>query len=65
MEIHKYICDCCGKELDKTKVTISQNYTGESYDGLCEEWETFKVNKLFHLCPKCWQSVEQLVIKKQ
>lgn len=65
MEIHKFICDCCSKELNFKKITISQNYSERVYNGLDEDWETHSVNKLFHLCPECWESVEKLVIKKQ
>lgn len=63
MEIHKYICDCCGEELDKKKVTISQYYSERSWDGLDESYHTELVDKEYHLCPKCWDNIAKLVIK--
>ena len=64
MEIHKFLCDCCGKELNKKMVTISQHYSDQSWDGLDEEWSHYTVDKKFHLCPECWSNIEKLVIKK-
>lgn len=63
MEIHKFICDCCGKELDNKKVTISQNYEGQRYDVLEEEYEHYRVSETYHLCTDCWRNVKNLVIK--
>lgn len=62
MEIHKFICDHCGSELGKTKVTISQHYSYQSYDGLDEEYYTETVNNVHHLCPKCWDKFKNLIL---
>lgn len=64
MEIHKYICDHCGKELDEKKWTILQNYNGSRYDGLDEEWEHYSVKNTYHLCPDCWKKFEKLILNK-
>lgn len=63
MEIHKYICDSCGEELDEKKVTISQHYSDSSWNGLDETYHTKHIDKEYHLCPKCWNNIAKLVIK--
>lgn len=64
MEVHKFTCDCCGKELDKTKWTVSQHYQDSHWDGLMEEYENYTVDKSYHLCNDCWKKIESLIIKK-
>lgn len=63
MEVPMFKCDCCGKDLDKTKWTISQHYQDSSWDGLMEEYETYTVYKVHHLCNDCWEKISSLIIK--
>lgn len=63
MEIHKYICDHCKKELGDNKWTISQNYTASCRD---IDGDTYyeKIKNEYHICPDCWSKFEKLILNK-
>lgn len=66
MEIHEYVCDCCGEKIEENELyTVTRKHNkphyspdmfgGKYVNGTDVEFEQY------HLCKQCWQRIRDII----